>query len=202
MNRLQHNILMYADITIGHGPFFDGDDMTPEEVTAELTEDRWFRGLFSYAGVIVIGELFNDVMALRASRETNIDGTMQLCGLPEAFADQYTPMFAQAFLCTVVNVTQKFTEGWSPAANLAEELAVKLILDEAKALREQADLELDPYVISAGYVRLLEDVDFRWLYEGKSGYLGEKAGQVCSWFTPYNVDRHAAPYARMDLHGG
>ena len=188
---------MYADITIGHGPFIDEEEMTPEEIATEVAEDRWFRGLFSYAGVIVISELFSDLMELRQG--TGINQTLQLARLPEAFRSQYTPMVTQAFLCSVVTVTQKFTEGWRPAATLAEELAVKLILDEAEALREQAGIDIDPWVITDGYDRLLEDVDYEWLYEGKAGYLGEGADQVSSWFTPYNVERHAAPYTRMDL---
>jgi hypothetical protein len=197
MNELKRNTLMYADITVGHGLFLDESEMTAEEIQDALKEDRWFRGLFSYAGVVV-SELFDDVTALRR-KGGSIEETLQMHRLPEAFRDQYTPVVAQAFLCSVVAVTQKFAGGWSPVATLAEELAVKLILDEAEALREQAGIHVAPHIVSDGYDRLLEDVDFEWLYHGKAGYLGEGAHKVSSWFSPYREERHAAPYARIDL---
>lgn len=196
-HELLETIHTYANITVGYGPLVDDEPVSAEERAHDIEQDFLFRGLFTYASTIVIDELYGDIVTLCTDQDATLSVTMQLDNLPPAMAGQYDHLFAQAFLVAVASVSQKFVEGWSPAACIAEELAVRLILDQALVISEIAGLTVDP--IHDHLDRLLEDADHEWLYTGQARYLGARIYDVHTWFEPFKEGRHVSPYARLDL---
>jgi len=157
-------------------------------IAYEKEQRQRFTGMFVCASIGVLDGLFADIALLheRAGEKVDMVQTEQLSGLPPAFVGQYTALFAQELLVSAVDVTRQFVEGWVYPSTLAEELVVRLILDEVDYLAEVA-----PNIMEKGFRPywegcLYQDLDFQWLY-GTSGFKDLIGGtSVNSWFEPFN----------------
>ena len=129
---------------------------------------------------------------------------MILSQLPGRFAASYTPLFAQKFLVAVVDVTGRLTKGWEPLACVAQELGLRILLNEVEVVAETADVALDDNWRSLFEDLLFEDLDHEFLYDpAYDGIEDDPASQPPGmapmrfeyWFEPFNEDRTMPPYA-------
>jgi hypothetical protein len=194
-------ILAFAENVEGVTPPDDDDDVDPAVLAHEQEQRRWFSGMFIYASITVVDELFADIATLHASGNPTVDlrDTQQLSALPPQFAGQYTALFAQQLLVSTIDVTQQFVQGWVHPSTLAEELAVRLILNEVEGLAEMAPVVMDNGFREHWEETLYQDLDFEWLYTASA--FGDVVGgtSVETWFEPFdNAAYPPSPYARSD----
>ncbi|MFJ3582257.1 hypothetical protein ACIPPS_08470 [Streptomyces sp. NPDC090127] len=185
----------------------DDDDagfrVTPEE--AELAA-----GAIVHGAVVLIDELFDDVRTLghEQSNVAECEGDLWHLGdLPPRYAPRYDELFARRFLVTVVALTTRFTDGsFSQLGCLAEELALKLVLEQAHVTLDLRGL-LDDGVAGAlesFAAEVYEDMDVEWLYDDAAdGIDGDPATESLGiaptgfgrWFTAFGDGRGVHPYA-------
>ncbi len=200
-DRMLARILRFAENVEGIAPADDDEDVDAATLAHEQEQRTWFSGMFIYASITVVDELFADIARLHASGTSTVDlrDTQQLSALPPHFAGQYTALFAQRLLVSTIDVTEQFVQGWVHPSTLAEELAVHLILNEVDVLATMAPIEMDPGFRAHWEDLLYQDSDFEYLYTD-SGFR-EILGGTCveAWFEPFdNAVYPPSPYARSD----
>lgn len=173
-------------------------------VTAEDAELA--AGAVVYAIDLLVDELFQDLHALNEIR-TNADepeGVFWILdGLPERFAPQYDNSFLRRFFVATVAMTARFTSTGPPVLScIAEELALRLLLERARftldlygLLNDGASSALDFFADG-----VYEDMDHEWLYDGEMSDMGSAffGTEVESWFAPFNQNRYVHPYTRSE----
>ncbi|WBB64330.1 hypothetical protein O7599_18250 [Streptomyces sp. WMMC500] len=179
------------------------------EGTAE-EDARLAAGSLVWATDVMVDQLFMDVQTL-AEADTDVaecEGVLwHLEELPGRYALRYDARFARRFLVTVIAMTTRFTQGtFTQLSCVAEELALRLLLAQAKASLETFDL-LDDGVSSAldCFADLVyEDMDHELLYDDAmdgiddspvGDVLGVATMQLGDWFKPFNDGRYVHPYA-------
>jgi hypothetical protein len=186
----------------------DLDGLGSAERTAAMRRASALAGCLIYAADIVIDELIDDIVNLRdeesdASTST-IEDTWVLCQLPARFAVGYTPLFAQKFLVAVVDVTGRLTKGSEPLACVAQELGLRVLLNQVEVVAESADVALDDGWRGHLEEMLFEDLDHEMLYDpAYDGIEDDPASQPPGmapmrfedWFKPFNEERTMPPYA-------
>ncbi len=128
-------------------------------------------GALVWATDVMGDQLVMDVRTL-TDEETNVaecEGVLwHLEDLPRRYALCYDAQFARRFLVTVIAMTTRFTQGtFTHLSCVTEELALRLLLTEAKVCLETFDL-LDDGVEQAldCFADLVyEDMDHEWLYD-------------------------------------
>lgn len=185
----------------------DLDGLNSTERAAALRRASALAGCLIYAADIVIDELIDDIISLRSEKDTPasaIEDTWVLSQLPARFTASYTPLFAQRFLVAVVDVTGRLTKGWEPLACVAQELGLRVLLNQVEVVAETADVALDDGW--RGYLEdmLFEDIDHELLYNpAYDGIEDDAASQPPGmapmrfedWFKLFNEDRTMPPYA-------
>ena len=199
--RMLARILAFAENVEGVAPPEDDEGIDPAVLAHEQEQRTWFSGMFIYASTIVVDELFADIATLHVSGNPTVDlrDTQRLSALPPHFAGQYTALFAQRLLVSTTDVTQQFVQGWVHPSTLAEELAVRLILNEVEALADMAAVVMDSGFRADWEDNLYQDLDFEWLYTASA--FGDVVGgtSVETWFEPFgNAAYPPSPYARSD----
>jgi hypothetical protein len=187
----------------------DLDSLTAKEREEALQRATALAGCLMHSAVVVVDHLFEDIEAMRTARADkdplDIDETWVLSRLPSRFADKYTPLFAQEFLVALVDVTARFTSGWTPLACVAQELGLRVLLDQVEIVAEAADVKLDDDWRNHLEELLFEDIDHELLYDMALDGIedtpslqppGMAPMRFDDWFTPFNEDRHLPPYAR------
>jgi hypothetical protein len=187
----------------------------PDARAGALRQATLAAGCLMTAAIVVVDELFGDVETLRRAGDigerVNIGQTLVLSALPPRFAHRFTAAFAQRFLACMLDVTRRFTGGWEPLSCVAQELALRVLLDEAEVQADVAEVELDPAWRQHLEESVFEDTDHELLYDPawdgienqpELGPPGMAAMRFESWFTPFNTDRPLPPYALDDLGGG
>lgn len=183
----------------------ESDD--PDERARALVESEYVAGALFQAGAIVVDLLFEDLAVLtRAGEGATVAGLadevfLALEGLPPRFADRYDEAFARAMVVAVADVTRRLVAGWEPLGCVAEELGLRLLLDQAEVQLEDAEVP-----VGAGWRAwleeyLFEDPDHEMLYEpavDEDGDPPEGPGGVPmrfeAWFTPFGSGRPLPPY--------
>ncbi|MER5688114.1 hypothetical protein [Streptomyces sp. NPDC002205] len=172
-------------------------------------------GALMWATDVMVDQLFMDVQTL-TDEETNVaecEGVLwHLEDLPRRYALCYDAQFARLFLVTVIAMTTRFTQGtFTHLSCVTEELALRLLLTEAKVCLEAFDL-LDDGVEQAldCFADLVyEDMDHEWLYDdAKDGIEDSPVGEMlgiapmglADWFKPFNDGRYLHPYATDAPH--
>lgn len=181
-----------------------GPGTAPED--AELAA-----GALVWASVVLLDELFQDVITL-AKERTNVGEServmWRLDDLPPRYALQYDLDFARCFLVTTTALTTRFTEGsFRDLSCVAEELALRLLLSGTEVTLETFGL-LNEGVASALECfaeSVYEDMDHEWLYDDSADGIDEsEVGELlriapmalASWFKPFNDGRYVHPYAQ------
>lgn len=202
--------------------FSDGDLARVDSETMEWmagisAEDRRRRssrarllvGAIWHASVLLIDQLFQDVHTLHGKESItreDIDETWILSALPPQYAEKYNGLFAQRFLVVAADMTMKLTSGWTSPSCVAQELAVRCLLDQIEITADTYDLDLDLHWRGALTDRLLEDTDSDMLHdrsldgfqhdEGLNQQLRLAPMALECWFEPFNEESQVSPYAR------
>jgi hypothetical protein len=186
---------------------WDLDDLSPPERAAALRRARALAGCLILASVITVDELFQDVDGLRQERDGDpaaIAGTWILSGLPARFADRYSALFAQKFLVALADVTVRFTGEWKPLACVAQELALRVILNQVEVIAETADVALDDGWRGHLEDLLFDDLDHELLYDMAFDGIEDDVSRQPpgmapmrfeDWFAPFNPECALPPYA-------
>jgi hypothetical protein len=100
-------------------------------------------GAVVHAVRVVTDELFYDELALAVNNATADEavGLLVLEELPPCYEHHYDSLFARAFLLASAAVASRLAEtNWGPPRCVAEALALKLIVNEARVVLEAAEL--------------------------------------------------------------
>lgn len=175
-----------------------------------LLEAGYVAGALFQASVIVLDDLFEDLDTLRQERfgvtvaDASDDTFLVLDELPARYAHRYDTLFAQQLIVAMVDVTRRFTAGWEPLSCVAEELALRLILNGAALQLELAEVELTPGWRSVIEDALFEDPDHEMLFDASLdgieddpvslAGLGAASMAFIDWFKPFKSERHLPPY--------
>ena len=101
------------------------------------------RGSLIVAANWVADELLDDADAL--AHGGTIEDTSQLVNLPPQFEPHYTPGFARQFLVAFLDLSARLTaDQWTPPSCVAQELGVRLLLDQATGVADLAGITLPP----------------------------------------------------------
>lgn len=101
-------------------------------------------------------------------------------------------------------MTRRMTAGWEPLANVAQELAVRILLNKVETTAELAGVELPEHWRATLEEHLFEDLDHEYLYdpaydgfedEADFGPPGMAPMRFEDWFVPFNDERHLPLYA-------
>lgn len=160
---------------------------------------RLAAGALVWATGVLVDHLFEDVQTL-AEEDTTVaecDSPLwHLEALPARYALQYDSLFARRFLVTVIALTTRFTDGtFRRLSCVAEELALKLLLDEARVTLETFGLLGDDVstALETFADTVHEDMDHTWLYDDSldgidespvGNALGVRPLRFKEWFTP------------------
>lgn len=164
------------------------------------------RGALVAASVVGLDQLFDDLEALGAAsekgREFDFEQSGLLGELPRRFRRRYTEGFARRFLLAYAAVGTRLAQPhWSLCATVAEELALRLLVDQAQVHLEAAGVDAD-------FARFedvaFEDFDHEYLFApGADGFeddpalapLGMAPMGFAWWFVPFNdTDRFTSPF--------
>lgn len=149
MEDIQHEEAVYAAADLFQA--LPLEDLCTEDLdglgSAAMRRASALAGCLIYAADIVIDELIDDIVNLRDEESDTstsaIEDTWVLCQLPARFAVDYSPLFAQKLLVAVVDVTGRLTKGWEPLACVAQELGLRVLLNQVEVVAESADVTLD-----------------------------------------------------------
>lgn len=117
---------------------FGVDAFGGSEETATLCS-----GALVHAVRVVTDELFYDELALAVNNATVGDavGLLVLEELPPCYDQRYDAFFARAFVLASGELAVRLTgASWSPPRSVAEALALRLIINEARVVLEAAEL--------------------------------------------------------------
>jgi hypothetical protein len=185
----------------------DLEGLNSTDRAAALRRASALAGCLIHAADIVIDELIDDIVSLRTEQNTPASATEDtwvLCQLPARFAPNYTALFAQRFLVAVVDVTGRLTRGWEPLASVAQELGLRILLNQVEVVAEAAGVALNDDWRGHLEDLLLEDTDHELLYDPAfDGIEDDPASQPPGmapmrfedWFKPFNKERTMPPYA-------
>ena len=181
------------------GAYDDEQEDVDEGFGVPLPQARLAAGALVHAIEILIDELFQDIQTLARHDKTlsDVDASLALSGLPPRYAEQYTSLFAKRFLVTTVVLTTRLTAASrAPLACVAEELALRLLIEQAKAtleLYDLADQDTDK-ALAAFKDAAFEDFDHEDLYDDEERD-DEEQIDANIWFAPFGAPRYTHPYA-------
>jgi len=187
----------------------DVDGAGPDARATALRQATLLAGCLWKASIVVIDGVFDDVIVLAVSDDRpacdGVAGLSVIGQLPPRFAHHFDEQFARQFLVAAVDLTSRFTAGWRPPSCVAQELVVRVILNQVEVLARVFDVDLHPHWRGIAEELLLEDRDQAWLYDpALDGFEDEPSFPVpgvapmgfAHWFVPFNDDRHLPPYAQ------
>ena len=177
-------------------------DPPPPDPAAHARQLAALRGALIVAAATVTDQLLDDTAALAAGQD--IATTTQLAALPTRFAHHYTPAFARQFLVAFLDLTTRLTaDQWTPPSCVAQELGVRLLLDQAHVIAALTALPLPPHWQDTLLDLLLEDLDHEYLYDPALdgfeddphfGPPGMTPMRIQDWFTPFPAHQPLPPY--------
>ena len=181
-----------------------------EADSAAVTEAKYAAGAIFQASVVVLDHLFMDLQTLSSEHhgatvaEVEDAAFFVLHDLPGRYAHRYDALFIQEFIVATVDVTRRFTSGWEPLACVAQELALRMILNGAEFQLELAEVKLSDGWRSTVEDALFEDLDHEMLFDASLDGIEDDSESLAElrsaplafadWFRPFNSDRHLPPY--------
>ena len=162
------------------------------------------------AAIVVTNSLFDDVIVLALADDhpvgNGVAGLQVIGQLPPRFAHHLEEQFARQFLVgAAVDLTARFSAGGRPPSCVAQELVVRVILNQVEVLADVFDVDLHPHWRGFAEESLLADCDQAWLYDpALDGFEGVPSFAVSGvapmgfahWFVPFDDDRHLPPCAQ------
>jgi hypothetical protein len=190
----------------------DLESLSPPERAEAIRRATALAGCLMHASEIAVEELFEDIVDLRR-REVgpadDVHETWILSQLPARFAAGYSVRFAQQFLVALVDVTCRFTRGWEPLTCVAQELGLRVLLNQVEVMADLAVVTLDDDWRGHLEEMLFEDVDHELLYDPaydgieedlESQPPGMAPMRFSDWFVPFNAGRSMPPYALPEAY--
>jgi hypothetical protein len=175
------------------------ESVTPEQRDRSLFQAKLLAGALWEASAVLIDQLFEDVAELRSLEEVtgrDIAETYVLSGLPRRHADKYDVRFAQRFLVIASDMAAALVRGWTHPSCVAQELAVRCLLDQVEVIQDLYGLDLEDGWRGRVEEYLLEDTDSEMLYQNAmDGFeddvelnmqLGLAPMNLNDWFEPFN----------------
>ncbi|MFE4080335.1 hypothetical protein [Paenarthrobacter sp. YIM B13468] len=141
--------------------------LNEDERRLGLDRARLLAGALWQASIILIDELFEDIIALYDKEDItaeDIQETQVLWTLPPQYAAKYNGLFARRFLIVAADLTTKLAGTWSMPSCVAQELTVRCLLDKVELVTDTHDLDLEPDWRGTLTDRMLEDTDSDMLY--------------------------------------
>jgi hypothetical protein len=185
-----------------------------DEHAAAVIEAQYVAGAVFQSSVVVLDHLFMDLQTLSSEHHGATVADVEdaaffvLHDLPGRYAHRYDALFIQEFIVAMVDVTRRFTAGWEPLGCVAQELALRMILNGAEFQLELADVKLSEGWRSAVEDALFEDLDHEMLFDASLDGIEDDSETLAElrsaplafadWFTPFNSDRHLPPYLLDD----
>lgn len=160
-------------------------------------------GLLVMSALVVADELHHDAACLRIH---SIDEAPVLIVwmLPERFKYRYSPVFVQRLTTVFADLTRQVQVGWESPSCVAQELCVRIWLDQTEILAETHKIDLpDGWRVSLEDV-LFEDLDHEYLfdpaYDGFEddpdfGPGGMASMRFDDWFRPFRSTQLVPLYA-------
>lgn len=185
----------------------DLESLSPPERAEALRRAAALAGCLMHASEIVVEELFEDVVDLHTQeviQADDIDETWILSQLPSRFAAGYCARFARMFLVALVDVTSRFARGWEPLTCVAQELCLRVLLNEVEVMADLAVVTLDDNWRGHLEDILFEDLDHELLYDPAYDGIEEDPDSqppgmapmaFSDWFAPFSAERSMPPYA-------
>jgi hypothetical protein len=180
---------------------------------ADTLGSPYVAGALFQASILTVDQLFEDLATLReqpgdATADSSDEVFWVLDGLPSRYANRYDVLFTQEMIVAMVDVTRRFTDGWEPLACVGQELALRLILDQAEVQIELTEAGVDVGIPAGWRARvedtLFEDLDHEMLYDPSLDGIEDDPEildalavapmSFADWFRPFNPDRHLPPY--------
>lgn len=184
------------------------DSVTPERRDRSLLQAKLLAGALWEASVVLIDQLFEDLAGLRRLQSIDredIANTFVVSGLPPMHAHKYGVGFVQRFLVVAADMTGALVRGWSRPSCVAQELALRCLLDQVEVIQDSYDLDLADDWRGRLEELMFEDMDSELLYQNAlDGFendvelnmqLGFAPMNVQDWFEPFN-DASVPPFAR------
>jgi hypothetical protein len=172
---------------------YDESETHPDQRARSLREATALAGAMARASTTLVDELFDDICILRESG--SVSETRRIDDLPLLYRTRYNALFAQKFLTVTVDLGTSFVAGFGSPTCVAQEIALRLVLDGVEALGElYPELPLASNWRSWAEDSLFEDLDHETLYDpsldGISGdpdyaHLGMVDLDLASWFVPF-----------------
>lgn len=172
---------------------YDESESDPDQRAQSLTEATALAGAIAWACNTLVDELFDDVFTLRDSG--SIRETWQINNLPPLYRARYDALFAQKFLTVAVDLGTSFIAGFRSPTCVAQELALKFVLDGVEVLRDlYPRLPLARDWRSWTEDSLFEDLDYETLFDASLdgvstdpnyAHLGMANLDFSSWFVPF-----------------
>jgi hypothetical protein len=135
----------------------------------------------------------------------DIANTFVLSWLPPRQARKYDVGFAQRFVVIAADMTGALARGWSRPSCVAQELALRCLLDQVEVIQDSYDLDLADDWRGTLEEQMFEDMDSDLLYQNAmDGFendielnmqLGFAPMNVQDWFEPFN-DASVPPFVR------
>ena len=188
----------------------DVEDTGSDANSAAVLEAKYAAGAIFQASVVVLDHLFMDLQTLASEHhgatvaEVEDAAFFVLHDLPGRYAHRYDALFIQEFIVATVDVTRRFTSGWEPLACVAQELALRMILNGAEFQLELAEVKLSDGWRAAIEDALFEDLDHEMLFDASLDGIEDDSESLAElrsaplafadWFRPFNSDRHLPPY--------
>lgn len=172
---------------------YEASEKDPDRRARSLGEATALAGAMAWASTTLVDELFNDICILRESG--SVSETLRIDDLPPLYRTRYDALFAQKFLTVTVDLGTSFVAGFGSPTCVAQEIALRLVLDGVETLGElYPELPLASDWRSWVEDSLFEDLDHETLYDasldGISGdpnyaHLGMVDLDLSSWFVPF-----------------
>ena len=148
-------------------------------------------------------ENYNDLKGPEEFEDTVLGGH-----LPSRYLHKYTPLFYKEFAVCIITVAWKLAQPTHmPLSSIAEELAARAIIKEAKALtaEEEEDGETIEQILDRFIDIYFEDLDFELLFDNTydgidESEVGQELGMTSlafdDWFKPFSGEssRIVHPY--------
>jgi hypothetical protein len=187
----------------------ESDD--PDERARALVESEYVAGALFQASSIVVEHLFEDLAVLTRAADGSTAGGLAdqvflaLEGLPPRFADRYDVAFTRSLVVAVADVTRRLVAGWEPLGCVAQELGLRLLLDQAEVQLDDAEVPVSPGWRPWLEEYLFEDPDHEMLYEPtvdddrRDGSPDDEVGagvpmRFEDWFAPFGSARPLPPF--------
>ena len=171
----------------------------------ELAQFGLVKGVLFFAAETLIDLLFDELTrceaAATAGRPWEWEFEAVCGGLPGRFGSHYTPLMVRKLILASGAVTSRLTGTWSPPGSVMEELALRLLLDQAEVV-----IDGNAVALADGWREdleelLFEDLDVQLLYDDPTDVgavlLLDAVAEHYSpegWSKPFSDRSNQAPY--------